>query len=115
MTARKTLERLGFDTSECDPRIGDPWGFAMGALFDLAHAIEHYGRDYPPQAWGFGDGMGCDGLLPSRDAARTGEDRQARYVAAYIARHPEREREVVRAGNVLDRYIGILDRAGRSY
>ena len=110
MTARNTLDTLGFDTSETGPN-GDPWGFAMGALFDIAHAIEHYGRDYPPASWQYRDSPICHGL----DHHESGENDRARSVAAYIARHPERERELIHAGNVLDRYIGILDRSGRSY
>lgn len=113
MAAIATLESLGIDLDR-GPH-GDAWGSAMMALGDIAHAIEHYGREYIPHAWGYRDGMGCDGLLDSREARRTGEDQTARTLAAYILRHPERERELIRAGNILDRYIGALDRAGRSY
>ena len=103
------LEQLGFDLDR-GPN-GDRWGSAMGALGEIAHALEHYGRDYVPAAWGYRDSMICHGL----ERHSSGEDDQARTVAAYIARSPEREREIVRAGNVLDRWIGCLDRAGLSY
>jgi hypothetical protein len=111
MTARNTLDTLGFDTSEINPTMGDPFGFAMGAMFDLAHALEHYGRDYAPAHWHYSDSPICHGL----EKHMSGEDEQARRVAAYIARHPEREREIIHAGNVLDRYIRVLERSGRSY
>ena len=109
MKTRETLWNLGIDL-DTGPN-GDAWGSAMMALGDIAHAIEHYGHDYPPHAWGYRDWVGCDGLWKHA----SGEDDQARTVAAYIARSPEREREIVRIGNVLDRYIGRLDKAGRSY
>jgi len=109
MTARKLLDSLGIEV-ETYPN-GDRWGSAMGALFDIAHTLEHYGRDYLPHAWGYRDSPICHGL----DKHSSGENDQARTIAAYVLRHPEREREIVRAGNVLDRYIGRLDRAGLSY
>ena len=114
-TVKQTLDRIGIDASEIVGPHGDAWGASMGALFDIAHALEHYGREGVPSHWDYCGSPFCTGLLPSSDARKTGEDQTARGIAAYIARHPEREREIVRAGNVLDRYIGILDRAGRSY
>ena len=109
MTARNTLDAIGFDI-ETYPH-GDKWGSAMGALADIAHALDHYGRDYLPSAWGFRDSMACSGL----DKHASGEDEQARRVAAWLLRHPERESALVRAGNVLNRYIEILDARGLSY
>lgn len=108
--ARKTLWNLGIEIDR-----SDAWGATLCAHFDIAHAIEHYGREYPPAEWQYRDAMGCDGLLPSRDANRTGEDETARTVAAAILRHPETERELVHVGNVLARYARLLERAGRSY
>lgn len=56
MSAKTTLRDLGFDTEQLDMRgHGDPFGTAMSALFDIAHAIEHYGRDYVPAGWQYRD------------------------------------------------------------
>jgi hypothetical protein len=113
MNARDTLTNIGVDTSDI---TYDPWGTAMSALWDISHAIEHYGAlGEVPAAWGFVDSWICSGLLSSKAARQTGEDQTARSIAAAILRHPDTERAVVRAGNILDRYIGIMDRAGRSY
>lgn len=106
MKARETLWNLGIEIER-----SDAWGSVLGAHFDIAHAIEHYGREYPPADWGYRDALGCDGL----DRHASGENDQARTIAAAILRHPELERELVRVGNVLQRYSNMLKRAGRSY
>lgn len=107
MSTRKTLWSLGIDL-DTGPN-GDAWGSSMGALFDIAHAIEHYGKDYPPAHWQYRDSIACHGL----DRDELGENDQARTIAAAILRG--REAEITHAGNVLDRYVRCLDRAGRSY
>ena len=113
-TALFTLYSLGLDASELSMRgNGDPWGTAIIALGDIAHAMEHYGTRYAPAHWEYRDGMGCNGLQSSADARRNGEDREARNVAAAILRG--RGDEIERAGNVLDRYLRHLVRAERDY
>lgn len=111
MTTKQTLADLGFDVSEIVGPHADKFGAAMGALFDIAHAVEHYGREYVPGAWAFRDSLICDGLTKHP----SGENDSARFVAARIARSSDCERAAIHAGNVLDRYIGILDRAGLGY
>lgn len=109
--ARETLWSLGIEIDN-GPN-GDAWGSSIGALFDIAHAIEHYGKDYPPVDWEYRDSLGCTGLLPSRESRFTGQDEDARVLAAAILRGCEQS--ITHVGDVLHRYLRVLERAGKSY
>lgn len=90
----KTQLMMGFDP-------GDRWGSAMGMFFDVTEELDRRGADIPP-AWGYRCG-----------ALGVGEPET--YDAEVITELNPDDEDLLRLGNVLHRYTGMLDRAGHSY
>lgn len=80
----------------------DPWGTAMGALFDIASELDRRGA-YIPYAWQYRAGiLGA----PDREA-----DAYGFTLATYLASNAALEE----VGDLLDRWTGILRVGGHSY
>ena len=107
MTAMQHLRKV---TGMPDDLRYDPFGASMGTLWDIAHALEHAGEDMPWQ-WRYRDSMNCPGLEPHE----SGENDTAIMLTEMVAGGALTWSGLRDAGNVLDRYIGILTAQGRDY
>ncbi len=97
---REALELMRMD------RDGDDWGTSMAHHFGIAHALYHAGADIPGE-WEYRHGMGC------QSEPDESEWPDAEYV---FMTHSESGIAMLHyAGNVLNRYESLLERAGRSY
>jgi hypothetical protein len=80
---------------------GDKWGHTMSWLFHIADELYHHRETPVPDDWGFRPSP----LGPSNDPDS--------YETECVAEATDEE--LVRFGNVLNRYAGLLKRAGRDY
>ena len=107
LTARQVIDRLTYGELPATEH-GDPWGYAMGAHFDIAHALldrpSPNGWPWIPSRWGF---------RPSPMLTRGLDGIEDAYVRQWISK--VRTATLVRAGDILHRYEARLERAGRSY
>lgn len=78
---------------------GDRWGSAMGMFFDVAETLYRREAEIPTE-WGYRPGAGGVGEPETWEAE-----------IMIDADTPD----LIRLGKVLDRYTGMLDRAGESY
>ena len=86
-------------------RLGDPWGTAMGLMFDMCAFMWH--ADFPiPTDWHYSPGAN-----PSAEVRELKRSNPWRY-DAFMRTEPD---TFVRTGHVLNRYIRMLDRNGFSY
>lgn len=110
---RKALEIARLDD------WGDPFGTAMLHSFAIADTIEHMGGDCPPH-WQYHHGAICKGVLPDVLAFQAGDESadplwpDCEYVPFMDAGEFGIEL-LTYAGNVLDRYLAFVKRAGRDY
>jgi len=77
----------------------DPWGSAMGVLFDLAEYL--YVRDMVPEAWEFRPGAGK--IVPEVESY---------WYPLFSASDPA---TLIEFGNILNRYTAKLRSAGQDY
>lgn len=95
--------------TECglDRDAGDAWGSTMSLLFGIADALTH-ADETVPSAWEYRHAPGCDALSPD-------EDYDAIAITAAIDSRRVSWEDARHAGDVLNRYSHVLERAGRSY
>lgn len=125
MTATLTREQrrmaLNLVRMDCDD---DVWGTCMTHLFGVAEVLYHAGAEIPAR-WGYSHrGYYCDpiakyhpGSLPCEDA-HPGEsecDWPAAEYVPFLDAGELGEQMLTYAGNVLDRWAGVIKRAGRDY
>ncbi len=104
------MQHLRRTTGMPDDVQYDPFGASMMTLGDIAHALEHAGEEMP-SSWGYRDSIICHGLEPHE----SGEDDTAIMLTEMVADGALTWQGLRDAGNVLDRYIGILTTQGRDY
>ena len=105
LTARQVIDRLTYGELPATEH-GDPWGYAIAAHFDIAHALDDRpeGRIIEVLArWHF-----KRGLCMSRSLDGVSDDH--RPWLCKVATDT-----LVRAGDILHRYEARLGRDGRSY
>lgn len=83
----------------------DPWGHAMGHMFAIAHTLYMFGGPIP-SAWQYRPGL--------REDEPRGEWPDSEWESLYEDGSVTAD-DLVQAGNVLSRYINILDSKGLSY
>lgn len=105
---RSRIQRIENVGIYLDREHGDTWGASMGALFGICDALRVAGEDIPA-SWQYRPGMGAsDELSPD-------EDYEAIVITEAVDAGALTWDDVRRAGDVLNRYTHILERAGRSY
>lgn len=90
---------------------GDAWGNAMAWAFGVAETLEYLGFPVPPEME-----YRCSPLGPVLE--REPDSFPDCEVLAYFDSEPYPQAAadtIYRAGQILNRYLGVLDRAGLSY
>lgn len=85
----------------------DAWGTTMGFFFATADVLYHETAEEIPSRWQFRHGQGCQGV--------DNDSYPDAMILDYLNAGDIEADDLIRFGNVLDRYAGILDAAGKSY
>lgn len=90
---------------------GDPWGSAVGEQFGIASALWLTGEIVPAH-WHYRHGMATRADVLANE---TGEYDLDQYWLLEIETDPDNVPAITQVGEILDRYVRLLDHMGRSY
>ena len=100
---------------------GDPWGTGMGHMFAIADIVYHAEESTPP-GWYFRHGQSnCDPIANYAIHAAEEDHTECECIwpdteyVPFLDAGPLGVAMLTYAGNVLNRYLGFVKRAGRDY
>lgn len=83
----------------------DPYGSAMSVWFSVADLLVEWGPPYPPKDWEFRQAM----------SGSNTESYVYQELSPMLKRGELTADDLLEAGNILNRYVGLLKHAGRDY
>jgi hypothetical protein len=114
---QKRMALAGFRMDDIGPN-GDPWGTGMSHMLAIADTLSHV--DDVPWHWGFSHGMhdGCLERIIECGQETQHDDCQCDWTQVGYVNFIDGEigiRMLAYAGNVINRYLDWVRRAGRDY